>query len=209
MGIKKEKSLQNKIKSHFNKNRGFLTIISIGLSVMFIIALVFATLLPPSNPGFSELSLLMFNEEAEQYEPLGFPKVLNRGTNETVYFMVRNFEQTVKYYQLRITVVRQDVELSSHHPISEQLHYKLYDDKKFEKILPFGQRSDIENVDIFSGDHVWGPQLVDLYADNTLHSLFGNSAKISIVFELFAYSSRSGTFLYTGLFTFLLVTHYI
>ncbi|MHA1260369.1 MAG: DUF1616 domain-containing protein [Candidatus Heimdallarchaeaceae archaeon] len=127
--------MTNKQFFKFNKEE-IITVSTFALATIIIFSMVIVFFSPSSQDGFSELSLLTYNEEENRFVSSNYPSFLYRIRNVTVYFMVRNFENKVTYYQLQIKVTKLSQNISLVDPLSLDKCALLYRNNTFEKILP-------------------------------------------------------------------------
>jgi len=170
-----------------------ITVLSIASTIFF----------PIQQDGFSELSLITYNSSSETFEADNYPYRLESGTNTSVFFMVKNFENTVKYYQIRIKATKISQYVTYEYPLNSTLSFQLYNNTKYEKIVASASPSEKREVGTFTGDYIWGPVNVTLYSNSELESVLEGEGYVKIVFELWEFNSSIEIFEYSGIFTFL------
>jgi hypothetical protein len=192
--VKKLTSLQ--------KNR-LLTTAIIAVTIIAIVSISSSIFFSISNQGFSELSLLTYNSSSQTFEADQYPYTLESGTNDSVFFMVKNFENIVKYYQIRIKATKLSQNVTYEQPLTSSNSYQMYNNKSYEKILSFANNKEKREVGVFIGDYIWGPVNVTLYSNTQIEIMLGGEEYMKIVFELWEFNSEGGDFIYSGIFTFL------
>lgn len=192
--IKKLTSLQ--------KNR-LLTTAVIVITAIAIVSISSSIFFPITKQGFSELSLLTYNSSSQTFEADRYPYTFESGLNESVFFMVKNFENIVKYYQIRIKATKLSQNVSYEQPLTTSNSYQLYVNETYEKILSSANNKEKQETGVFSGDYIWGPVNVTLYSNVQLETMLGGEEYMKIVFELWEFDSRNVNFSYSGIFTFL------
>jgi hypothetical protein len=208
---KEKRNLLNKVNSKLSQSQvnRLITISIILVVVASVLGISSSVFLQKPPEGFSELSLLMYNSLTETYEADNYPEQLYSDTNESIYFMVKNFENTVKYYQLQIKVVELTQNVSSTEPIPASSSYFLYDNNSFEKILSPATNAEKKETGTFTGDYIWGPIEITLFVNSEVVSGIVSPNFIKIVFELWEYNLEIEDFQYTGVFTFLELDYWV
>ena len=194
--------MTNKQFFKFNKER-IITVSTFALTTIIIFSMVVVFFSPSSQDGFSELSLLTYNEEENRFVSSNYPSFLYRIRNVTVYFMVRNFENKVTYYQLQIKVTKLSQNISLADPLSLDKCALLYRNNTFEKILPPANNREKKQTESFTGNYIWGPANVTLFRNEQVDTIAGGEGKVKLVFELWEFNTESKKFVYAGIFTFL------
>ncbi|MHA1707835.1 MAG: DUF1616 domain-containing protein [Candidatus Heimdallarchaeaceae archaeon] len=194
--------MTNKQFCKFNKER-IITVSTFALATIIIFSMVIVFFSPSSQDGFSELSLLTYNEEESRFVSSNYPSFLYRIRNVTVYFMVRNFENKVTYYQLQIKVTKLSQNISLADPLSLDKCALLYRNNTFEKILPPANNREKKQTESFTGNYIWGPANVTLFRNEQVDTIAGGEGKVKLVFELWEFNTGSKKFVYAGIFTFL------
>ena len=72
-----------------------ITISIILVVVASILGISSSVFLQKTPDGFSELSLLIYNSLTETYEASNYPENIVSTANVSIYFMVKNFENSV------------------------------------------------------------------------------------------------------------------
>ncbi len=202
---KEKKSLIKKVKSKLTqsqKNR-IITLSIILVVVTSIIGISSSVFFQKNPDGFSEFSLLIYNDLTENFEANNYPTHIYSYENVSVYFMVKNFENSVKYYQLQIKVVELTQNVSSQQPISAMSSFYLYANDTFEKILSPATNAEKKETELFAGDYIWGPTELVLYVNAEVVSKLTSPNFLKIVFELWEFNTEKENFQYTGVFAFL------
>ena len=169
-------------------------------SIFIIIGFVFFS---PTQEGFSELSLLMYDDEAETYVFEGYPINVLSSVNRTVFFMIKNFEDKVTYYQLQVKATKLAQNTSTISPLSTSQSHLMYSNDTFEKILSPAKRNEKESNRQFNGHFIWEPTNVTLFVNPQIESVLESENEMKIVFELWEFETGTGQFVYSGVFTFL------
>lgn len=188
--------------SNFQKKQ-LITTLVFTLLIISIIAIATSIFVPDSDIGFSELSLLTYNESSQSFEAKGYPYQLDSGENITIFFMVKNFENVVKYYQIQIKVTKISQEITYKTSLNSSNSFSLYENNTFEKILSPATDKEKKDIGVFSGDYIWGPINVTLYSNSQVESVLEGEEQMKIVFELWEFKSIQSSFEYSGIFTFL------
>ena len=204
MAKKRDKSanIQKKNKILRINSDKLITLILVVVTLGAIIAIAGITFFPGQQNGFAELSLLMYDGVEETYVANNYPEVISQSNNVTVYFMVKNFENEVIYYQVQIKVTQITQNVSLTEPLSLSDSKLLYGNETYEKILSPATNSEKEENDVLSGPYVWGPMNVTLFMNSTLGLILGGDDSLKIVFELWKFDTITDTFQYSGIFTF-------
>lgn len=201
--IRKKKPLITRLDS--NK---VITLILILVTVGATITIASVVFFQDNQDGFSELSLLMYDSTSGTYIADNFPERLNQFSNVTVFFVVKNYENLVTYYQVQIKVTQIDQVVSSDYPLPTTQSGQLYNNKTFEKILsPANSKEKNEEAE-FTDHYVWGPVNTTLYLNLSLISAFGGGISLKMVFELWKFDPQAENFYYSGVFNFLEIPHY-
>ena len=193
-------------QSQINK---IITISIIFVVVASILGISSSVFLKKTTDGFSELSLLMYNSFAETYEADNYPEAIYSDANVSIFFVVKNFEDIAKYYQLQIKVVELTQNVSSLQPIPTSSSYNLYENNTFEKIIPPATNTEKKETQTFNGDYLWGPTEIILFVNSEVVSGITSPNFLKIVFELWEYNTQTRSFQYTGIFTFLELDYWV
>ena len=196
--IKKLTSLQKKRLL----NIGMFTVV-----IIVVISIASSIFFPTQQDGFSELSLVTYNSSLETFEARRYPQELESGTNASVFFMVKNFENNVKYYQIRIKVTKLSQFVTYENPLNSSVAYQLFNNSSYEKIIAPASTSEKRETNTFTGEYIWGPVNVTLYSNSEVETVLEGEELIKIVFELWEFNSFSEIFEYSGIFTFLEMTY--
>jgi len=176
-----------------------IVIFTIG-SILIIVGSVFFS---STKEGFSELSLLMYDDVQETYKFEGYPINVFRSVNRTVFFMVKNFEDKVAYYQLQVKATKLSQNTSTVSPLSTSQSQLMYSKDTYEKILSPGTKSEKEGNSLFLGHYIWEPTNVTLFLDPQIEAVLEGEFEMKIVFELWIFETETNQFVYSGVFTFL------
>jgi len=195
--INSKKRLQ---KINPNKIITLVMVVSIIGAIVAITSIVF---FQNQQNGFSELSLLTYNAAEETYVANNYPNHISQSDNVTIFFMVKNFENKITYYQLQIKVTKISQNISLEHPLSLSNSKLLYSNETYEKILSPATKSEKEEKGVQTGQYIWGPVNTTLFMNNTLATILGGDDNLKIVFELWRFNSLIDDFQYSGIFTFL------
>jgi len=196
------KGKRRMIPSKINRNKlyGFVIVCMV---IGSIIAIFSITFFPSNEDGFSELMLLTYDSVEEEYEAEVYPFFIYRLLNISIYFMVRNFENKVTYYQLQIKATKLSQNVSTVNPLSTNFCYIMYSNNTYEKILPPATNSEKKESGVFDGDYIWNPTIVTLYINAFIDLVLEGESEVKIVFELWKFNTLTDNFQYTGVFTFL------
>lgn len=171
------------------------------LVIVATFAAVFFTSLPEND--FSELSLLMYDSTENSFLATNYPTVINTDQNETIFFMVKNYESKVKYYQVRVKITELSRTISLDFPVPPPECYILYNQDTFEKILPSATKAEKEEANTIEADYIWGPTPISLYVNENIKQFLGENNLFKVVFELWSFNTTAGQFQYSGLVVFL------
>ncbi|MHA1199981.1 MAG: DUF1616 domain-containing protein [Candidatus Heimdallarchaeaceae archaeon] len=191
-----------------SQKKRLLTVAIFAVLIVSIIALASSIFFPTTSSGFSELSLLTYNDSSLTFEADRYPTSLESGVNRTIFFMVKNFEDIVKYYQIQIKATKISQNATYEHPLNSSNSYLLYNNDTYEKILSPATRSEKREDGTFSGDYIWSPVNVTLYSNALVEAVLEGDDFMKIVFELWEYDSTSNGFEYSEIFTFLELRYY-
>ena len=198
---------KNKLTTQqINRIISFSTIILIIGSVFGISSSVF---LQNTTDGSTELSLLMYNGVTDKYEARNYPEEIYSDSNISIFFVVKNFEDIVRYYQLQIKIVELTQNVSSLQPISTLYSSNLYPNNTFEKILSPALNAEKKESGTFTGEYIWGPSEIILYVNSEVVSHIVSPNFLKIVFELWEYNTETSGFDYTGVFAFLELDYWV
>ncbi len=202
---REKKSLIKRVKSKLTQSQvnRMISLSIILVVVASVIGISSSVFFQKKPDGFSELSLLMYNDLTENFEANNYPTHIYSYENVSVYFMVKNFENSAKYYQLQIKVVELTQNVSSQQPISAISSFFLYANDTFEKILSPATNSEKKETGFFAGDYIWGPTELVLYVNAEVVSKLTSPNFLKIVFELWEFNTEKENFQYTGVFAFL------
>ncbi|MHA1201197.1 MAG: DUF1616 domain-containing protein [Candidatus Heimdallarchaeaceae archaeon] len=185
-----------------NQNK-IITLVIVVFTIGAIVAITSIVFFPNQQNGFSELSLLTYNAAEETYVANNYPNQISQSDNVTIYFMVKNFENRITYYQLQIKVTKISQNISLEHPLSLSNSKLLYSNETYEKILSPATKSEKEEEGVETGQYIWGHVNTTLFMNNTLATILGGEDSLKIVFELWKFNSLIDDFQYSGIFTFL------
>lgn len=173
------------------------------LVISSTLIIVFVIFIPFSDEGFSELSLYVYREDLDTYVTFGYPAGLYTDRNASIFFVVKNFENKVAYYQLQIKLTKLSQNLSTMFPLSSSISYQMYSNNTYEKILSYATKAEKESPSQFNDHYIWEPTNTTLYVNGNVLLFLGGDRSIKIVFELWKFDTEEDKFVYTGVFTFL------
>ncbi len=180
-----------------------VTLVIVFCTIGAIVAITSIVFFPNQQNGFTELSLLTYNAAEETYVANNYPNQISQSNNVTIYFMVKNFENKITYYQLQIKVTKISQNISLEHPLSLSNSKLLYSNETYEKILSPATKSEKEEEGAQTGQYIWGHVNTTLFMNNTLATILEGDDSLKIVFELWKFNSLIDDFQYSGIFTFL------
>lgn len=180
-----------------------ITLIIVVSTIGAIVAITSIVFFSNQQNGFSELSLLTYNAADETYVANNYPNQISQSDNVTIFFMLKNFENKVIYYQLQIKITTISQNISLEVPLSPSNSKLLYSSETYEKILSPATKSEKEEEGVQTGPYIWGPVSTTLFMNSTLTTILGGDDNLKIVFELWKFNSLSDDFQYSGIFTFL------
>lgn len=183
-----------------NKIITLVIVVSIIGAIVAITSIVF---FPNQQNGFSELSLLTYNAAEETYVANNYPNRISQSDNVTIFFMLKNFENKITYYQLQIKVTKISQNISLEHPLLLSNSKLVYSNETYEKILSPATKGEKEEKGVQTGQYIWGPVNTTLFMNSTLATILGGDDSLKIVFELWRFNSLIDDFQYSGIFTFL------
>lgn len=197
---------ENKKPRIFLHNLNLEKMVAFGLAVLVIssaLIIVFVIFIPSSDEQFSELSLYIYREDLETYVTYGYPAGLYTDRNASIFFVVKNFENRVVYYQLQIKLTKLSQNLSTIVPLSSSSSYQMYPNNTYEKILSFATKAEKESPSQFNDYYIWEPTNTTIYVNEDILLFLGGDRSIKIIFELWKFNTDEDTFVYSGVFTFL------
>ena len=197
---------ENKKPKKFFHNLNLEKMVAYGLAVLVIssvLIIVFVIFIPSYDEQFSELSLYIYREDLDTYVTYGYPAGLYTDRNASVFFVVKNFENKVVYYQLQIKLTRLSQNLSTFVPLSSSSSYQMYPNNTHEKILSYATKTEKESPSQFNDNYIWEPTNTTIYVNEDILLFLGGDRSIKIVFELWKFNTDEDTFVYSGVFTFL------
>jgi uncharacterized membrane protein len=180
-----------------------VTLVIVVSTIGAIVAITSVVFFPNQQNGFSELSLLTYNAANETYVANNYPSQISLSDNITIFFMVKNFENKITYYQLQIKVAKISQNISLEKPLSLSNSKLLYSNETYEKILSPATKNEKEEEGVQTGEYIWGPVNTTLFMNDTLATILGTNDNLKIVFELWRFNSLIDDFQYSGIFTFL------
>lgn len=183
-----------------NKIITLVIVVSIIGAIVAITSIVF---FPNQQNGFSELSLLTYNAAEETYVANNYPNRISQSDNVTIFFMLKNFENKITYYQLQIKVTKISQNISLEHPLLLSNSKLVYSNETYAKILSPATKGEKEEKGVQTGQYIWGPVNTTLFMNSTLATILGGDDSLKIVFELWRFNSLIDDFQYSGIFTFL------
>ncbi len=188
--------------SKLNKNRLYGLVITC-IVIGSVIAIFSVTFFPTSKNGFSELMLLTYDPIEEEYEAEAYPFFIYRVHNISIYFVVKNFENKVTYYQLQVKATKLSQNISTVTPLSTNFCYIMYQNNTFEKILSPASNAEKKESGTLDGEYIWDPTSIELYLNGFIDIVIEWESDLKIVFELWKFDTLTENFQYTGIFTFL------
>ncbi|NPD87947.1 MAG: DUF1616 domain-containing protein [Asgard group archaeon] len=197
---------ENKKPKKFFHNLKLEKMVALSFTVLVIsstLIIVFVIFIPFSDEGFSELSLYVYREDLDTYVTFGYPAGLYTDRNASIFFVVKNFENKVAYYQLQIKLTKLSQNLSTMFPLSSSISYQMYSNNTYEKILSYATKAEKESPSQFNDHYIWEPTNTTLYVNGNVLLFLGGDRSIKIVFELWKFDTEEDKFVYTGVFTFL------
>lgn len=195
-------------KLSLSKKKRLLTISIFFILVISIITIASSIFFPQNDIGFSELSLITYNKTTQTFEATRYPYIFEAGKNISIFFMVKNFENIVKYYQMQIKVTKITHYVTYEYPLNYSNSYKLYNNNTYEKILSPATKNEKNEASVFSSDYIWGPINVTLYSNSLVEAFLEGEIYMKIVFELWEFNTSNESFEYSGIFTFLELRYY-
>ncbi len=180
-----------------------ITLVIVFSTIGAIVAITSIVFFPNQQNGFTELSLLTYNAAEDTYVANNYPNQISQSDNVTMFFMVKNFENIITYYQLQIKVTKISQNISLEHPLSLSNSKLLYSNETYEKILSPATKSEKEDEGVQTGQYIWGHVNTTLFMNNTLATILEGDDSLKIVFELWKFNSLIDDFQYSGIFTFL------
>ncbi len=194
------KSLKFSQNLDWDKILTFLLVFLVVSSVLTIVIVIF---IPLSEEGFSELSLYVYREDLETYVTYGYPAGIYTDSNISMFFVVKNFENKIAYYQIQVKLTTLSQNLSTIDPLSSSLGYQMYPNETFEKILSYATTEQKDEPSQFNAPYIWGPTNTTLFINGDILLFLGGERSIKIVFELWKFNTNENKFEYSGIFTFL------
>ena len=180
-----------------------ITLVIVVSTIGAIVAITSIVFFPNQQNGFSELSLLTYNAANETYVANNYPNQISLSDNITIFFMVKNFENKITYYQLQIKVAKISQNISLEKPLSLSNSKLLYSNETYEKILSPATKNEKEEEGVQTGEYIWGPVNTTLFMNDTLATILGTNDNLKIVFELWRFNSVIDDFQYSGIVAFL------
>lgn len=196
------RNMEKNRMAKINQNK-VITLVIVFSTIGAIVAITSIVFFPNQQNGFTELSLLTYNAAEDTYVANNYPNQISQSDNVTMFFMVKNFENKITYYQLQIKVTKISQNISLEHPLSLSNSKLLYSNETYEKILSPATKSEKEEEGVETGQYIWGHVNTTLFMNNTLATILGGEDSLKIVFELWKFDSLIDDFQYSGIFTFL------
>ena len=166
-----------------------ITLVIVVSTIGAIVAITSIVFFPNQQNGFSELSLLTYNAANETYVANNYPNQISLSDNITIFFMVKNFENKITYYQLQIKVAKISQNISLEKPLSLSNSKLLYSNETYEKILSPATKNEKEEEGVQTGEYIWGPVNTTSFMNDTLATILGTNDNLKIVFELWRFNS--------------------
>ena len=198
-----EKKGFNKIISKSTNLKRFISLFVVFIVIVVVVAMFSTTFFSYPREGFSEISLLQYNQLEEVYEAAKQPTILYKHINYTTYFMIKNFENKITYYQLQIKITRLSQVVNSETPLATTECHLMYSNHTYEKILFPATKQEKQEINVFTGNYVWSPTNVTLYFSSQFDSLLVGEGGVKIVFEVWKFNTQTEDFSYSGIFAFL------
>jgi len=198
-----EKKKTNGIISKSTNLKRFISIFVVFIIIVVIVTIFSITFFSYQREGFSEISLLQYNETEDIYEAAEQPYFLHRHINYTTYFMIKNFENKVTYYQLQIKITKLSQVVNAETPLTINECYLMYSNHTYEKILFPATKQEKMETNIFTGNYIWSPTNVTLYFSSQFETLLLGENGVKIVFEIWRFNTQAEEFSYSGIFAFL------
>ena len=198
-----EKKRLNKIFSKSINLKRFTSLIVVSIIVIVIVSMFSATFFYHPRDGFSEISLLQYNEVNDVYEAARQPYFIHRHINYTTYFMIKNFENKIIYYQVQIKMTKLSQAVTSEIPLKTTNSYLMYSNHTYEKILFPATKQEKQEIGTFTGSYIWSPTNVSLYYSSQFDSLLIGENGVKVVFEIWKFNTLIEDFSYSGIFAFM------
>ncbi len=198
-----EKKGFNKIISRSTNLKRFISLIVVSIIIIVIVTVFSTTFFSYPREGFSEISLLQYNDGEGVYEAARQPYFIHRHSNYTTYFMIKNFENKVTYYQLQIKITKLSHTVNSETPLVTTECYLMYSNHTYEKILFPATKQEKQEIGTFTGSYIWSPTNVTLYFSSQFESLLVGENGVKIVFEIWRFNTQTEEFSYSGIFAFM------
>ncbi|MFW9851364.1 MAG: hypothetical protein ACFFDS_00295 [Candidatus Thorarchaeota archaeon] len=193
----------SKIISKKSNVKRFISLLVVFIIIIVIITIFSTTFFSYPREGFSEIALLQYNQVESVYETAKQPYFLHRHINFTIYFMIKNFENKITYYQLQIKITKLSQAVKPESPLATTDCYLMYLNHTYEKILFPATKQEKQEINVFTGNYIWSPTNVTLYFSDQFDSLLSGEGGVKIVFEIWKFNTQLEDFLYSGIFTFL------
>ncbi len=181
----------------------FISLFVVSIIIIVIVTMFSTTFFSYSREGFSEISLLQYNQAESLYEAARQPYILYKNFNSTTYFMIKNFENKVTYYQLQIKITKLSQAVNSETPLATTECYLMYLNHTYEKILFPATKQEKQEINAFTGSYIWSPTNVTLYFSSQFESLLLGENGVKIVFEIWRFNTQAEEFSYSGIFAFM------
>lgn len=166
------------------------------IGILVTTIMIFTT--PLGGGGFSELSILTYNEVDELYEADNYPTnvVYNQteglSENITLFFMVNNQHRVAKFFEVRLKIGLYSLIVDENSFGSNTSTY-FYEEHWKSKVLDKNQH--------------WGPNSLTettFIFDSTILTQLGYEVNgYKILFELWQFDSSTNNFVYSGIFVYL------
>jgi hypothetical protein len=170
--------------------------------VLALIGILVTTIMiftpPMGGSGFSELSILTYNDIDELYEADNFPTsvVYNQteglSENTTLYFMVSNQYRIAKFYEVRLKI---------------GLYSLIIDEDTFGSNISTYFYKEHWKSKVLTKEQQWGPNTqteVTFTFNSTIITHLGYEANgYKIIFELWEFDTTENIFVYSGVFVYL------
>jgi hypothetical protein len=198
-----EKKRFSKIISKSTNLKRFISLLAVFIIITVIVTMFNTTFFSYPREGFSEISLLQYNHVEGVYETAKQPYILYKNFNSTTYFMIKNFENKVTYYQLQIKITKLSQTVNSETPLTTSECHLMYSNHTYEKILFPATKQEKQEINAFGGSYIWSPSNVTLYFSSQFDSLLIGENSVKIVFEVWKFNTQTEDFSYSGIFAFL------
>jgi len=154
-----------------------------------------------SSFNFSELIIFEYDNNVEEFQVFNYTTTLEINETKQIYFIVKNFNSKVIYYQVRIKI--SNLILRNH--TTEDLSFVyLYDVNTFKTFLIPDTDITVPNSKIASTEkNKWGPISTTLFISEENFMFFGNETTLFFIFEIWTFNTNISDFTSTDIFVVL------